>query len=150
MSQWYVYPRDMCIPAHIHISLVICVSPQIWPPVICVSPTPLPSKQILELDALNLFVTSDAKSLIYWLTIRVCILRNIYRTWGRECYSSGPQAVVWKRRELQSSYISFKSFTHRRTLAHELATYLIVCKMSRSRRERKRRFYFSDSYEELY
>ena len=26
MSQWYVYPRDMCIP--IHISLVICVSLQ--------------------------------------------------------------------------------------------------------------------------
>ena len=25
LSQWYVYPRDMCIPAHI--SLVICVPP---------------------------------------------------------------------------------------------------------------------------
>ena len=41
VSQWYVYPRDMCIPAHI--SLVICVSPPKWRPVICVSPTPLPS-----------------------------------------------------------------------------------------------------------
>ena len=44
VSQWYVYPRDMCIP--VHISLVICVSPPISLPVICVSPTPLPSKQV--------------------------------------------------------------------------------------------------------
>ena len=41
VSQWYVYPRDMCTPTHI--SLVICVSPPKWRPVICVSPTPLPS-----------------------------------------------------------------------------------------------------------
>ena len=31
----------MCIPAHI--TLVICVSPPKWRPVICVSPTPFPS-----------------------------------------------------------------------------------------------------------
>ena len=44
VSQRYVYPRVMCIP--VHISLVICVSPPIWLPVICVSPTPLPPKQV--------------------------------------------------------------------------------------------------------
>ena len=32
LSQWYVYPSDMCTPAHI--SLVICVSPPRWRPVI--------------------------------------------------------------------------------------------------------------------
>ena len=41
VSQWYVYPRDMCIPAHI--SLLISVSLQIWRPGICVFPTSLPS-----------------------------------------------------------------------------------------------------------
>ena len=40
-SQRFVYPRDMCVLTHI--SLVICVSPPKWRPVICVSPTPFPS-----------------------------------------------------------------------------------------------------------
>ena len=35
----------MCIP--VHISLMICVSPPIWLPVICVSPTPSPPNKCL-------------------------------------------------------------------------------------------------------
>ena len=40
VSQWYVYPRDMCIPVHIS-SSDMCIPP-IWLPVKCVSPTPPP------------------------------------------------------------------------------------------------------------
>ena len=111
------------IPAHI--SPVICVSPQIWPPVICVSPTPSPpSKQIHVLSKGHLQKQVNkapkcCKILICWLTLRVCTLRNIYRTRGREFYITPLQAVVWRRRE----FIVYP-LSHRRTLAHELADHV--------------------------
>ena len=44
LSQWYVYPRDMCIP--VHISLVICVSLQYGCQWNVYPLTPHPSKQV--------------------------------------------------------------------------------------------------------
>ena len=52
VSQWHVYPRYMCILAHI--SLVICVSLQIWQPGIFVSPNLLPSQFLSHATASSL------------------------------------------------------------------------------------------------
>ena len=48
----------MCAPEHI--SLVICVSPQRWRPVICVSPPPLPYK--VQIPAQIMLFTAKANS----------------------------------------------------------------------------------------
>ena len=48
MSQWYVYPRT-------HIPSDMCIPP-IWLPVKCVSPNPHPSKQVLVLFLLFLWI----------------------------------------------------------------------------------------------
>ena len=113
----------MCIPAHI--SLVICVSPQIWPPVICVSPTPLPSKQIQisSKHAIQVLVCKIFNLLAYDSGLQTS--KHLSHTRTRMLFLR--PAKSWFEEDANYShrwYIFFKSFTHRRTLAYELATYV--------------------------
>ena len=117
----------MCIPAHI--SLVICVFPQIWPPVICVSPTPLPSPpplqtgQISSKHAIQVLVCKIFNLLAYDSGLHTS--KHLSHTRTRMLFLR--PAKPWFEEDANYShrwYIFFKSFTHRRTLAYELATYV--------------------------